>query len=281
MEASPIGFGTYQLKGQECYDAVKCAIETGYTLIDSATVYKNEEQIGKVLKDTNTRNSLFITSKLAPADQGYDSCMAAVELSLKKMEQTQLDLYLIHWPGTSKLQPSDPNNHKNRSNSYKALESCKNEGKVRYIGVSNYTMTHLRQLLEECSIKPYLIQNECHPLYYDHDLIDYCKENKIIYQAYSSFGGSGNMNLVNHFSDHYIGDKVESITKKHSKSLPQVLLKWALEKGLYIIPKATSKAHIKANFDLNFHLDDKDMNQLDRLKDDYPNKFSWDPESIQ
>eukprot|EP00835_Amoeboradix_gromovi_P003832 NODE_269_length_12236_cov_0.516932.p6 type:complete len:321 gc:universal NODE_269_length_12236_cov_0.516932:157-1119(+) len=284
MEASALGFGTYQLRGLTCSNAVKTAIETGYTLIDTATVYKNEEQVGQALKDLGTpRNNIFITSKLSPYDQGYDNCIKAVELSLNKLQLNVIDLYLIHWPGASKIEPSSEKNFKLRNESYKALEQSVNDKKLRYIGISNYTKAHLVQLLESCDIKPYLIQNECHPLYYDQELIDFCKENKILFQAYSSLGGSGNINLVDNFSDYYLGEHLESITKHYSKTLSQVLLKWAMQKGLLVIPKASSREHIEENFDMNFNLSDKEMSRIDKLKNTEfgSHKFSWDPTVIK
>ena len=282
MEASQVGFGTYQLKGKACYDAVKWAIEGGYKLIDSATVYRNEEQIGNVLQDLKIQQSeIFITSKLGPNDQGYDSCIAAVDKSLSNLKLSVIDQYLIHWPGVGKTDPSSTENYKLRTDSYRALEQCVNDKKLRFIGVSNFNLKHLNQVLENSDIKPYLIQNECHPLYYDEELINYCKENKIKYQAYSSFGSSGTGNLVDQFSDYFLGNHLDLITKRHSKSLPQVLLKWALQNDLYVIPKASSKDHILENFALDFTLTDLEMDKIDHLRDELGmNKFCWDPKVV-
>eukprot|EP00834_Sanchytrium_tribonematis_P005986 NODE_404_length_8016_cov_1.092965.p4 type:complete len:284 gc:universal NODE_404_length_8016_cov_1.092965:7917-7066(-) len=283
MEAAAVGFGTYQLKGQSCRDSVRAALKMGYKLIDSATVYKNEACIGEVLRENQRFNDeIFLTSKLSPTDQGYASCIESVDRSLKEFQLNSLDLYLIHWPGASKKSPSSTENRSLRQESYTALEQCVNEKKIRYLGISNFQMKHINQVLESCDIKPYLLQNECHPLYYDQTLIDFCKENKIIFQAYSSFGSSGNGNLINHFSDYYLGDHLSNIIDTHNKELSQILLKWALQKGLYVIPKATSAEHIKQNFDLNFKLSDNEMDYIDSLKESVgPYKFCWDPDKIE
>ncbi|ORX63386.1 Aldo/keto reductase [Basidiobolus meristosporus CBS 931.73] len=279
-----IGLGTYRVKDPELVkNAISSAVKAGYRLIDSATVYKNEEIIGQVIHDLLEdqdlklkREDLFITSKLAPKDQGYEKCYQAVESSLKRFNLEYLDLYLIHWPGTQKLRLSDPQNLENRIGSWKALEKLYKEGKLRSIGISNYTVKHVQEILEYAEIAPMVAQFEMHPLLYQEELMKICQSNGIQVQAYSSFGEG---RLVN---GELVIDEVEAIAKNHQLSVGQVLLKWGLQHGAVVIPKSVTPERIQQNLNVGGpELSKQEMAILDGLSStEMRTRFCWDPTDI-
>jgi len=177
--------GTWLLKGSEVINPLKWALEAGYRHIDTATKYGNEAEIGKTLKELKIpRNELFITTKLWYEDHGYKSAIEACNASLKRLDMEYVDLYLIHWPGT-KLEHNDKRNKELRLQSWKAMETLHSEGKCKAIGVSNYTIDHLKELMENCKVKPAVNQVEFHPQLYQKDLLEYCKQHEIVVEAYS------------------------------------------------------------------------------------------------
>ncbi|CAG8443474.1 15963_t:CDS:10 [Acaulospora morrowiae] len=250
-----LGLGTYQIRKPEAIDlAVRSAVASGYRLIDSAIGYRNEDLIGKtvneLIQDSSlglTREDFFITSKLGPKDQGYDNCLKAFSGSIKRFGTDYLDLFLIHWPGTQKFQPTDPQNAESRKGSWKAMEELYKEGKIRAIGVSNYTLKHLTELLSYCTVPPTVMQFELHPLLYQKDLIDFCKQNNIHIQAYSSLGEgelvSGEIIPV-----------ISQIAKTHKVTPAQVLLRWGYQHDAILIPKSVTPERIKENANI-FHFE--------------------------
>ncbi|CAG8464947.1 27173_t:CDS:2 [Gigaspora margarita] len=278
-----LGLGTYRIIDPETVEfVIKNAISSGYRLIDSAIGYRNEETIGKVvnelIKDTSMnlkREDFFITSKLPPKDQGYENCRQAFLSSLQRFNMDYFDLFLIHWPGTQKLKPSDPKHAINRKASYKALEELYTSGKIRAIGVSNYTHRHLTDLLSYCTIIPAVLQVELHPLYYQKELIDLCKEHKIQVQAYSSLGEG---KLVNGEIEIPV---IKDIAKKNNVSVAQILLRWGYQHGFIVIPKSVKAERIKENLNIfEFELSNEDMEALDSLGKSQTTKFCWDPTDI-
>ncbi|EGD81704.1 aldo-keto reductase [Salpingoeca rosetta] len=184
----PLAFGTFKLRGDELRQALHTALAVGYRHIDTATCYRNEEVVGEVLQDEIgsgrlTREDVFITSKLAPKEQGYEQARAAVLGSLERLQLEYIDLYLIHWPGVAGLRREDPGNQEPRRHSWRALEELQGEGKVRHIGVSNYTVRHLQELLQRCHVPPFLNQVECHPLCQQRELRDYCHQHNILLEC--------------------------------------------------------------------------------------------------
>ncbi|KAL1915848.1 uncharacterized protein VTP21DRAFT_6236 [Calcarisporiella thermophila] len=276
-----LGLGTYRMKDpQQIKSVVRAAIESGYRLIDSATGYGNEASIGEVLRELFAdpalnlkREDVFIASKLAPKDQGYDACTRAVEKSLQNFGVEYIDLYYIHWPGTQGLKPEDPRNAENRRESWRALEQLYKQGKLRAIGVSNYTVEHLNQLLSHCEIPPAACQFEIHPLYHDLPLINLCRERGIQVQAYSSLGEG---HLVR--EDGIVLPQIYKIAAWHEKTPAQILLRWAVQHGYGIIPKSTSEERVRENADVfGFQLTEDEMEVIDSLSAKYPRKFCWDP----
>ncbi|KAI9020929.1 NADP-dependent oxidoreductase domain-containing protein [Phycomyces nitens] len=267
---------------KELRPVVKEAVQDGYRLIDSATVYRNEEALGKIIHEIINdetfgieRKDLFITSKLSPRDQGYEACYKAVLASLAKLKLDYIDLYLIHWPGTSKHKLDDPKNLENRTESYRALEQLLKEGKLKHIGVSNYTEKHLQQLIETCTILPHVHQFELHPALYQPEIISICRENRIQIQAYSSLG-EGKL-----LKGKYAIKELDSIAERLNVSKAQVLLRWAIQHDWAVIPKSTDPERVKTNGDLfSFKLSGQDMAFLDDYHNQEPHRMCWDPTDI-
>eukprot|EP00043_Microstomoeca_roanoka_P008035 m.77641 g.77641 ORF g.77641 m.77641 type:complete len:277 (-) comp14074_c0_seq1:35-865(-) len=267
-----IAFGTFKLRGDAARDAVRCALNEGYTHIDTATCYRNEIEIGEVLaemfdKDMLKRQDIFITSKLAPKEQGYEQAKRAVNESLQRLRLDYIDLYLIHWPGVSGLRREDPGNRSPRLESWRALEELVQEGKVRHIGVSNFTVTHLQDLLAQCTIPPSLNQVEFHPLCQQIELRTFCKDHNILLQAYSPLGCG---ELLSH-------DVVASLAASHNVQPGQVLLSWALERVDCLAVKSSSPERIKQNLQL-CDLSTEDLQRLDQLNSNH--HICWDPEGV-
>ncbi|XP_056631483.1 uncharacterized protein LOC130441722 [Diorhabda sublineata] len=272
-----VGFGTYLIRGDDLIKTtLDYALGAGYRLIDSAAVYGNEESIGKALKEllpkyNLTRKDIFITTKLAPSDQG-EKAYSALQKSLNNLDCEYLDLYLIHWPGAQGIKSEGKNNSVLRDESWQQMVKGVKNGLVRNIGVSNYNVNHMKQLLNNNhGIKPAVNQVEWHPHYHQDDLQELLKKEGILLQTYSSLGGNDN-------NQHLLTDpEVIKIATKLGKSPAQVLLRWALQQNLAVIPKARSKKHIEENFDLDFTIPEEDMKILSNFSQ---LKYAWDPDTI-
>lgn len=263
------GFGSFQIKGEECTAAVTCALESGYRLIDTARIYRNEKEVGQALKRMEqegvVREEVFITSKVAPTEQGEEEAYTAICTSLSELGLEYIDLVLIHWPGKSKTPVQSEKNRQARRASWRALIRAKREGLVRDIGVSNFLRRHLEdpcfyggpedqipsQVLEaggggdvpaeEWRCSPAVNQFECHPLLSQIELREYCKRRGIQVQAYSSLGQC----------DPRLMDSpvLEQVCAEVGASKHAVLLAWGLQQGIAVIPRSRSPANIRANFE--------------------------------
>eukprot|EP00466_Bigelowiella_natans_P015180 jgi/Bigna1/126489/aug1.2_g1197 len=292
-----VGLGTFRLRSKGgdnvVENAVKAALESGYRRIDTASCYRNEVNIGQAIRISKIpREDIFITSKIAPKEmKSFESVRAAVNGILTRIGTSYLDLCLLHWPGISGVDVSSNLHKARRKTAWKALESCYIEGKVRAIGVSNFEIKHLKPLVEgEAKILPCLNQIECHPLFQQRSLREYCKKNDIMVEAYSSFGEG---NLLSHPKIKSIargeesregGEKKEEAndsTVGRMMTPAALLLKWAYHKGLPVIPKSSSSERISANITAYFKqkkLSPKTITLLDEL--DCGKKFAWDPRRI-
>ncbi|XP_055540935.1 glyoxal reductase-like [Wyeomyia smithii] len=276
-----IGLGTYQIRGNQLiYESLNYALKAGYRHIDTAVVYHNEEHIGRALKTllpkyNLQREDIFITSKLiSQVNKGEEFVEELVHKSLANLQTEYIDLYLIHWPGVSGLQVSHPENVLYRKRTWNALCKLHREGKCRSIGVSNYMVNHLRELLADCNgVKPAVNQVEWHPHLYRLELLELCRSEGIFLQAYSSLGTSVSNDLRN-------DPVVAEIAARLHRSPPQILLRWALQRNVGIIPKARSQAHIDENIALDFEISAEDMELLDGLKDTSGARYSWDPDTV-
>lgn len=266
VEIPEIAFGTWKITDPEvCRKSVKFALETGYRHIDTAMIYKNEEFVGEGIKEFLAENKnikredLFITTKVWNSDQGYDSTLAAFELSLKKLALDYVDLYLIHWPNTP--------NMKTTIDTWKALEKLYKDKKVRAIGVCNFEIHHFEELLSEAEIIPMIDQIELHPLNQQLKSRAYCKDKGIIVESWSPLMQG---NLEN--------DVIEKIGKVHGKTVAQVILKWHLQSGLLPLPKSVTPSRIKENKDLNFVLSNEEMDTINALNKE--ERFATHPDNM-
>lgn len=242
-----LGFGVFKVpEGEEAYNAVKWALEAGYRGIDTAAVYKNEVSVGKAIKDSGIpREELFITTKVWNEDQGYEETLEAFEKSLERLKLDYVDLYLIHWPVKGKYKET-----------WKALEKIYADKKSRAIGVSNFHIHHLEDLLETAKIVPAVDQIELHPTLSQEKLSTWLKAHDIAVESWGPLGqGSDLKNPV-----------IVEIGEKYNKSSAQVILKWHLQHGFIVIPKSSHKERIAENLNVfDFSLSHEDMEALDKL----------------
>ncbi|XP_017327170.1 glyoxal reductase [Ictalurus punctatus] len=269
-----LGLGTYRLQGrEEIYQTVDAALTAGYRAFDTAAVYRNEADIGQALctllpKHGLSRAEVFITTKLSPKDQGWkakDGCLR----SLEQLGLDYIDLFLIHWPGTQGLDVKDKRNPENRAQSWATLEEFHAEGKFRAIGVSNYTVKHMEELLKSCTVIPAVLQVEFHPRLVQRELRELCEKSGVCFQAYSSLG-TGVL-----LSD----PLVLEIAGRYGKTPAQVLLRWAVQQNIPVLPKSCQPNRVQENGCLfDFELSDGDMATLSAL--DCREKFCWDPSLV-
>ncbi len=245
-----LGLGTFRSKPDDAYSAVKEALKCGYTHIDTASIYDNEEAVGKAIKDSKiARDKLFITTKLWNTDQGYENTLKAFDKSLKKLGLEYVDLYLIHWfKGYDKS-----------LSTYRALEELYRQGKVKAIGVSNFNIHHLQYLLNNVEVKPMVNQVETHVFLQNHFLQEYCLNNDIQLEAYAPLMSARIQDLLKN-------ETMNMIASKHNKTVPQIAIKWLIERNIVVIPKSVTKERIIQNFDVfDFRLDEQDMDQIRKL----------------
>lgn len=269
-----LGLGTFRLRGLEnIIQAVDAALKYGYRSFDTASVYRNESDLGQALQQLLpkyglSRADIFITTKLAPLDMGKGAREACLK-SLSELECQYLDLFLIHWPGKQGWRSDDTRNQEARKESWKDLEDLYQAGIIKALGVSNYTTSHLTELLAECRIPPAVLQVEFHPRLPQIDLIDWCKKHGIHFQAYSSLG----------CGDLLKKDEVTKVATIHGCSPSQILLRWALRQGVGVIPKASTPERIKENIGVwNFELSDEEAEMLSG--DGTEKRYCWDPTGV-
>ncbi|MBL3648124.1 glyoxal/methylglyoxal reductase [Bacillus sp. RHFS10] len=250
VEMPWFGLGVFKVEnGSEATESVKAAIKNGYRSIDTAAIYKNEEGVGIGIEESGVaREELFITSKVWNEDQGYETTLAAFEKSLERLQLDYLDLYLIHWPGKDKYKDT-----------WRALEKLYKDGKIRAIGVSNFQVHHLEELLKDAEIKPMINQVEYHPRLTQKELRDYCKKQGIQLEAWSPL-------MQGQLLDNEV---LAQIAEKHNKSVAQVILRWDLQNEVVTIPKSIKEHRIIENADIfDFELSQEDMDKIDALNKD-------------
>ncbi len=240
-----VGFGTWKIRPAR--KPVTEALEAGYRLIDTARIYINERGVGRAINESGIpREDIFVTTKLWNSDQGYDKALNAFDKSLDRLGMEYVDLYLLHWPVTGK-----------REDSWKALEEIYKAGHAKAIGVSNFNVRHLEELLKTAKVVPAVNQIEFHPFLYGEqkELLDYCKSKGILVEAYSPLAHGAFENPV-----------LNKIGQAHGKSAAQVVLRWAHQKGTVPLPKSTSPENMRQNLDIfDFELSSGDMKKIDGL----------------
>lgn len=270
-----IGLGLYKMSPQDVLTIVPAAYSLGYRLFDSACIYKNEAALNQALQSINKLDdsNVFITSKLQPADHGYENAWKAIKTSINTLGR--IDLYLIHWPAASRQSLNSPNNSKLRQETWRAFEEAYEQGLFKAIGVSNYTLRHLKEMEGYAKIMPHVNQVELHPAFcrQHQGMLEYCKEKGITVQAYASLAEGKLL-------EPGLAPDVDQMAQRHGKTLAQIYLRWPIQRGWLIIPKTVSQQRLAENIDLDFELSPEDMKTLDALNDKLAFKACWNPEDV-
>ena len=252
-----VGLGTWKSEpGEATYKAVLDSINAGYRHIDTARAYDNEADVGRAVQDADiNRKDLFITTKLWNRHQGYDEAIEACEKSLARLGCDYIDLYLIHWPLKDK-----------RNESWRALIELQKKGLCRSIGVSNFTIDNLKELEDKFEVIPAANQVEFHPYHYQKDLLEYCNSKNIIIEAYSPLVHAKRMDE----------ERLVAISEEIGKTPAQILIRWAMQRGMVVLPKSVNESRIVENFSVfDFEISDSLMKRLDNLDERYVT--CWDP----
>lgn len=261
VEMPWFGLGVFKVQeGQEVIDSVKAAIKAGYRSIDTASVYGNEEGVGQAIRESGVaREELFITTKVWNNEQGYDSTLAAFDQSLSRLGLDYADLYLVHWPIRAKYKDT-----------WRALEKLYADGRVRAIGVSNFQIDHLEDLLTVANVKPMVNQVELHPLLSQLELREYCRERGIQIEAWAPLAQGRLLD----------NEVIAGIAARHNKTVAQTILRWDIQNGIVTIPKSIKEERIIANADIfDFELSADEISQINALNRDerfgsHPDRFN-------
>ena len=258
IEMPALGFGVFQTPPAETAEAVAVALDTGYRLIDTAAAYANERGVGDAIRASGIdRDDVFIESKVWISDYGYDQTLHAYEKSARKLQVDVIDLFMLH--------QALPGEFDKTVAAYQALEKLLADGKVRAIGVSNFMVDHLEQLLAEAAVVPAVNQIEVHPYFQQREVQAFGAQHGILTQAWSPIGGITS----------YRGDDAKStfndptileIAGAHDKTAAQVMLRWHIQNGVQAIPKSVKPARIAENFDVfDFELTAEEVSRIDAL----------------
>jgi 2,5-diketo-D-gluconate reductase A len=245
--APQFGLGVWKAPADEVEQTVRVAVEAGYRSVDTATIYGNEEGVGRALSDVD--DEVFLTTKLWNDDQGYDAALRAFEASLQRLGRDSVDLYLIHWPCPGKNLFVE---------SWKALVRLREEGRAKSIGVSNFMPVHLERIVGETGVVPAVNQIELHPRFQQRESRAYHQANGIVTESWSPLGHGRVLE----------DPTVAAIAAKYGKSPAQAIIRWHLDKGLMVIPKSVTPARIRQNIEVfDFELDPEDAAAIDALDD--------------
>ena len=244
-----IGFGTYKLNGVSGVHAIVRALNQGYRLLDTAYNYEDEGTVGKAIEQSHvSRDQIIVTSKLPGRYQDYNATMIAIQESIYRLNVEYIDLYLIHWPNPRQGKFVE---------AWRAMIDAQSAGLIKSIGVCNFLPEHIETLEQETGVLPSVNQIELHPYFNQEDMISYHNDKGIITQAWSPLGRASEV----------INDKdIEAIATKYDKTIPQVILRWHIQKGVVPIPKATSVARQIQNKEVfDFTLEHEDIEKINTL----------------
>ena len=262
VEMPQLGFGVFLVPAEQVVEPVRTALGVGYRLIDTATLYANEEGVGRAVRDSGLpRDQFFVTTKVWNTDQGYDATLRAFDTSERLLGLGVVDLYLIHWPAPKLGLYVE---------TWKALEHLYAEGRVRAIGVSNFTVAHLTRLMDATDVVPDVNQVELHPGFPQEELRAFHAEHGILTESWSPLGRG-----------HGLLDQpvVRRIADDHGRTPAQVVLRWHVQLGLAVIPKSTHDARIRENFEIfDFALTDDEVEKLSALRE--PRRIGPDPDEM-
>lgn len=244
VEMPIAGIGTFMLSPDEAENSVISALQDGYRLIDTANAYVNEKAVGRAMKKSGiARENIFLETKLWPSFYEQED---AVEKTLKRLDTDYIDLLLIHQPAGNYIA------------GYRLMEKAYKEGKVKAIGLSNFTMEQIKEILDVCEVKPAVLQTEVHPYFQEDELKEFLAKEDIAIQAWYPLG---------HGDKALLEESVFTrLAEKYGKSNAQIILRWHIQAGNIVIPGSKNPDHIRANFELfDFALSDEEMSEIAAL----------------
>ncbi|WP_407478041.1 aldo/keto reductase [Elizabethkingia anophelis] len=253
-EIPVLGFGTYKSMQAEGENAVINALNRGYRLIDTASIYGNESIVAEAIKKSEVpRSEIILTTKLWRDNLGYQQTKEAFQASLDRLKLEYIDLYLIHWPANKK-------NYENwqqvNADTWRALEELQEDGKIRSIGVSNFWQTHLEELFQTARVIPAVNQIEFHPGYWQPEVTDFCQKNNIVIESWATLA-RGKI---------FENEVLQKIAVKYNKSVSQICLRWVIQHDIIVIPKSSTLQRIEENIDIfDFNLSEEDIRIIDKL----------------
>ena len=247
LRMSPIGFGTWSLRGKQCVDSVRCALDCGYRLIDTASFYENETQVGQAIRDCGiNREDIIVQTKLYPNQ--YDDAPRAIDQALARLDVGYIDILMLHHPAHNDVK------------AYRAIEEAIAKGKVKAAGISCYYIKECESFLPKISVKPLVIQNEIHPLYQDREVVEYIQRLGIGIQSWYPLGGREHIRRLLQMPN------LLKIAHAHNRSLVQVVLRWHLQRGICPLPESSNSEHIRENINVfDFALSDAEMKEIENL----------------
>jgi methylglyoxal/glyoxal reductase len=251
-----LGLGTWKMRGEEARRSVAAALREGYRLIDTAQMYGNEKEVGQGIAESGVpREEIFVTTKLNNDNHGRTSSLRSFDESLAKLGTGYIDLFLIHWPVEGMWEES-----------WGAMEGLLRDGRCRAIGVSNFTTAHLEKLARLSKIVPAVDQVEFHPFLFQKELLEHCRQHRIVLEGYSPLVRGARME----------NPVLQQVAAAHHRTGAQVLLRWGLQHGVVEIPKSSRIERIRENKSLfDFELAPKEMAALDGLHEEL--HVTWDP----
>lgn len=253
-----VGLGTWLIPNEKVADIVKTAVKVGYRHIDTAQAYGNEEGVGKGIKECKVpREDLYITSKVQAEIKNYQDAYDSVIESLRKLDLSYLDLILIHSPEPwREFRKAKSDYFEENLEVWRALERLYKEGKVKAIGISNFRIKDLQNIVKHCQIKPMVNQYLAHVGQIPWEIVKYCKDHDVLFEAYSpiAHGEASRLDLVNELGE------------KYHRSFAQICLKYLIQLGMVVLPKSSSEDHLRDNIDLDFEISKEDMEALNKVK---------------
>ncbi|MFK5583392.1 aldo/keto reductase [Serinicoccus sp. LYQ131] len=258
-----VGFGTYPLRGEDGVSAMVSALEAGYRYLDTAVNYENEVEVGQALRRSGLdRSEVMLASKIPGRAHARDEAVASIEASLQALDVDRLDVALVHWPNPSQGRYVE---------AFEALLECRERGLVRWVGTSNYTEAHLREVLAATGESPVLNQVECHPLFPQQEMLDVHRELGILTQAWSPLGKR---------QAQYDAPAVAEAAARTGATPAQVILRWHLDRGVMPLPKSGTPERQRANLDvLDLHLTEVEVAAITALGRPDGRLFGGDPET--
>ncbi len=253
-----LGLGTWFIDDDKVADAVKAAVKLGYRHIDTAQAYGNERGVGEGIRTCGVpREELFVVSKVAAEHKTYEEAKAGIDETLKKMGLDYLDMMIIHSPQPwVEVNQSENRYKEGNRQAWKALEEAYNEGKLKAIGVSNFQIEDLENIMETAKVKPMVNQVLCHISNTPIELIDFCQKSNIAVEAYSPIAHGEILNQP----------EIKAIADKYNVSVPQLCIRYTLQLGAISLPKTANPEHMKTNSDVDFEISAEDMQTLKNFK---------------